>query len=107
MGRLQGPHKKCFWDEKAIACCGGGLQILQVPYFKTCLDSEGTGFFISLYDALSCAEAQMGAYGNKCDKRACGGAEVGTLFGDWPRMLQVPFSPFILELFADLWYFTH
>lgn len=65
------------------------------------------GFFISLYVALSCAEAQMGAYGNKCDKRACGGAEVGTLLGDWPRMLQVPFSPFNLELFADLWYFTH
>lgn len=34
-------------------------------------------------------EAQTGAYGSKCDKEACMGAGIGTLLGDWPRMLQV------------------
>lgn len=52
------------------------------------------------------AETQMGVYGNKRDKWAHVGAGVGTPLGDWPRILQV-FSPFILELFPDLWYFTH
>lgn len=48
-------EKNCFCDEKALAGCGGGLQTLQVACFKTCLVSEGRGFFISLYVALSCA----------------------------------------------------
>jgi len=53
------------------------------------------------------AEAQIGAYGSKGDKWAWVGAGVGTLLGDWPRMLRVPSSPFIPELLADLWSFTH